>query len=75
MRNVAVRNVVQEMPPLVRNINGPRCALYVEIHLMGLERSMFQDDLVHGRYDRYFHAARMETIYRIMNLVAVRSMN
>ena len=73
MRKVATCIVWHPVPSLPgQHEQKPWHAAYLEVHLMGIERGMFRDDLLS---DRYNHAALMEFIYARMGLVSVFSLN
>jgi ribosome maturation factor RimP len=50
----------------------PWHARYLEVHVMGIERTMFRNDLLS---DRYNQAVAIELMYKQMGLVVFFSMN
>jgi ribosome maturation factor RimP len=72
VRRAAICFVHKPIPSLMGNFERPWHAEFLEVHLMGIERSMFRGDRFS---DRYNHAAKMETIYWRMGLVIEFSMN
>ena len=60
------------MPLIMGSSKKPWHAPFLEVHLMGIQRSMFRDDRFSTRYNQ---AVGIEWMYRRMGLVIEFSLN
>lgn len=72
MRNVATCVVWHFMPSVMDNVKKPWHAPYLEIHLMGIQRSMYRNDRLS---DRFNNAVGIEWMYKKMGLVSYIGLN
>lgn len=71
-RKIATCRVWKAIPTFMGSSKNPWHAPFLECHLMGVERTMFHNDLLS---DRYNWAVGVETMYRRMDLVIEFGLN
>jgi len=72
MRSMVTCVVWKPVPLVLGGIKKPWHAAVLEMHLMGIERSMFHGDRFS---DRYNQAVGIEYMYKRMGLILCFSMN
>jgi len=71
-RPIATVRVWKPIPMFMGSVNKPWHAAFLEVHVMGIERSMFRDDFLSLRYNQ---AAAIEWMYDRMGLIMRFSLN
>lgn len=71
-RPIATCRVWRPIPTFMGNAKKPWHAAYLEVHVMGIERGMYRNELLSTRFNR---AVGIETMYERMGLVVRFSLN